>query len=143
MYPMLSRGSDVLAKVSNFLSNLPLSFTICRWYDYYLDNEFNHHFSFIQDARNETVLSLCSLTLNLTLTDIVLIHLTDSHFHFSLIQDARNETVLSLCAEYGYDWVVPAFEASGAESKLFDSGHIAKVRQQSIVMISLTMTHLL
>ena len=47
----------------------------------------------------------------------------------SSTKDARNETVLSLCAEYGYDWVVPAFEASGAEAKLFASGNTAKVRE--------------
>jgi len=42
---------------------------------------------------------------------------------------------LSLCAEYGYDWVVPAFEASGAEAQLFASGNTDKVSNEAVYAI--------
>jgi hypothetical protein len=43
-----------------------------------------------------------------------------------LAKNADGDSVLDLCAEYGYDWILPAFEARGEEEKLLENPSRAK-----------------
>jgi hypothetical protein len=42
-----------------------------------------------------------------------------------LAKDSQGDTVLDLCAEYGYDWLLPAFEANGGEAVLLENAEQA------------------